>query len=145
MIAATDAWGPFAADIDPAKRRARCRCLRAIVHLSTGRRGDELAAHLRQAERDPEVLPLAVVALNRLAGLDRRHVLAHVPRRLGVAAMPHRPGPLSDMNDEPTDLTEPARHELVAEAAVIFGHDAARELAALLRISFEGAVAEASQ
>lgn len=76
MIAPADAWGPFAADIDPAERRARCRCLRAIVHLSTGRRGDELAEHLRRSEQDLDALPLAAAALNRLAGLDRRHVLA---------------------------------------------------------------------
>jgi hypothetical protein len=47
-----------------------------------------------------------------------------------------RPGPSGD--DEPTDLTEPARHELVAEAAAIFGEEAARELAGLLRVPFEG-------
>lgn len=76
MIPSAEAWGPFAADIDPVERRARCRCLRAIVHLSTGRRGAELAEHLLRAERDPDALPLAVAALNRLAGLDRRHVLA---------------------------------------------------------------------
>ena len=56
--------------------------------------------------------------------------------------MPNRPGPLPDLDDEPTDLTEPARHELVAEAAVIFGEEAARDLAALLRIPFEAVVME---
>lgn len=76
MIPAADAWGPFARDLDPAERRARLRCLRAVVHLSTGPRGAELAEHLRHAERDPAALPLALAALNRLAGLNRRHVLA---------------------------------------------------------------------
>lgn len=76
MIAPADAWGPFRPDLDEAERRARLRCLRAVVHLSTGRRGDELADHLRRAEQDPAALPLALAALERLAGLDRRHVLA---------------------------------------------------------------------
>ncbi len=76
MIAPADRWGPWAPDLDEAERKARLRCLRAVVHLNTGRRGDELADHLRRAERDPAALPLAVAALNRLAGLDRRHVLA---------------------------------------------------------------------
>jgi hypothetical protein len=48
---------------------------------------------------------------------------------------PRRPGPILD--DEPSDLTEPARHELVAEAAAVFGEEAARELAGRLRVPFE--------
>ena len=47
---------------------------------------------------------------------------------------PRRPGP--DLDDE-TDLPEPARHELVAGAAAIFGEAAARELPGLLRVPFE--------
>lgn len=47
---------------------------------------------------------------------------------------PRRPGP--DLDDE-TDLAEPARHELVAEAAAIFGEEAGRELAKMRRVSFE--------
>lgn len=76
MIPASDAWGPFAADLDPAEYRARCRCLRAVAHLTTGPRGETLAERLRQAEADRSALPLALDALNRLAGLDLRHVLA---------------------------------------------------------------------
>lgn len=76
MIAARDAWGPFRRDLDEAERRARLRCLRAVVHLSTGLRGADLAALLRRAESDPSALPAAIDALDRLAGLDRRHVLA---------------------------------------------------------------------
>ncbi|MHB2204914.1 hypothetical protein [Methylobacterium sp. CM6257] len=48
---------------------------------------------------------------------------------------PRRPGP--DLDEEPSDLNEPARHELVTEAAATFGEEAARELAALLRVPFE--------
>jgi hypothetical protein len=76
MIPARDAWGPFRPDLDEAERRARLRCLRAVVHLSTGPRGADLADLLRQAENDPAVIPAAIHALDRLAGLDRRHVLA---------------------------------------------------------------------
>jgi hypothetical protein len=55
--------------------------------------------------------------------------------------MPRRPGP--DLDDE-TDLTELARFELVAEAAAVFGEEAARELAVLLRVPFEACQPEAS-
>lgn len=76
MIAARDAWGPFAPDLDEPERRARLRCLRAVVHLTTGRRGDALAELLRRAEHEGDALPQAVAALDRLAGLDLRHVVA---------------------------------------------------------------------
>lgn len=76
MIPASDHWGPFHPDLDEAERRARLRCLRAVVHLSTGSRGADLVALLRQAERDATALEPALHALDRLAGLDRRHVLA---------------------------------------------------------------------
>lgn len=76
MIAPRDAWGPFRLDLGEAERRARLRCLRAVVHLSTGTRGADLADLLRCAESDPTALPAAIDALDRLAGLDRRHVLA---------------------------------------------------------------------
>lgn len=48
--------------------------------------------------------------------------------------MPRRPGP--DPEDD-TDLDEPARHELVIEATAVFGEEAGRDLAALLRVPFE--------
>lgn len=76
MIPAADAWGPFRPDLEPAERMARLRALRAVVHLTTGRRGDALADLLHQAEHEPTALPLAAAALNRLASLDRRHVCA---------------------------------------------------------------------
>lgn len=76
MIRPCDAWGPFRPDIDPAERSARLRCLRAVVSLTTGSRGAGLADLLRRAEREPATLEPALAALNRLAALDRRHVLA---------------------------------------------------------------------
>lgn len=48
---------------------------------------------------------------------------------------PRASGPYID--DEPSDLSEPARRELVAEAAEIFGEEDARELAKLLQVPFE--------
>ncbi|GJE14449.1 hypothetical protein FOHLNKBM_5524 [Methylobacterium longum] len=48
---------------------------------------------------------------------------------------PRRPGP--DHDDEPSDLTMAARRELVVEAALIFGEEAACELAGHLRVPFE--------
>lgn len=80
MIAAADRFGPFADGLDPAERLARLQAMRAIVHLTTGPRGDALAHELRLAERDPDRLPAAVAALDALAALDRRHVLASFAR-----------------------------------------------------------------
>lgn len=59
-----------------------------------------------------------------------------------MSIMSHRRGPCPDLDDE-TDLSESARHEMVAEAVAIFGEDAARELAGRLRVSFDVAVPEA--
>ncbi|MGT2482371.1 hypothetical protein ACU4GR_33870 (plasmid) [Methylobacterium oryzae CBMB20] len=86
MIPARDTWGPFAPGLDPAEYRARLRCLRAVVRLTTGPRGEALTHHLRRAETDPAALPLALAALNRLAGLDLRHVVASYAALNRVAA-----------------------------------------------------------
>ncbi|SDO59195.1 hypothetical protein SAMN05216360_1298 [Methylobacterium phyllostachyos] len=76
MIASNEAWGPFRPDIDPGERKARLRCLRAIVHLSTGPRGQALAELLLQAERDDALLPPALAALSSLDAIDKRRVWA---------------------------------------------------------------------
>lgn len=52
MIAARDAWGPFARDLDPAERRARLRSLRQTARLLIGPRGVDLCRLLAQAEAD---------------------------------------------------------------------------------------------
>ena len=75
-IHAADQWGPFAPSLDLVERIGRLRTLRAIVHLTTGPRGQGAADLLRQAERDPAVLPRALDALTRMAANDRRHVWA---------------------------------------------------------------------
>jgi hypothetical protein len=49
---------------------------------------------------------------------------------------PRRPGPDHHPDDD-TNMAETERHELVAEAAAIFGPEAAAELAATLRVPFE--------
>lgn len=74
MIAASDAWGPFRGDLDQGERKARLRCLRAIVHLSTGPRGQALADLLLRAEQDAELLPAALAALSGLDALDKRRI-----------------------------------------------------------------------
>lgn len=71
-----DQWGPWALDLDPGERVARTRALRAIVRLLTGPRGAELDTLLKRAETDDAALDHAVVALDRLASLDRRRVLS---------------------------------------------------------------------
>lgn len=60
----------------------------------------------------------------------------------GGLSMTRRPGPDHHTDDE-TDMTEPTRAELVAEAAAIFGEEAARDLAAHLRVPFEAHAADA--
>lgn len=75
-IPARDSWGPFARGLDRAERVARLRELRAVVRLTCGPRGEPLAWHLRAAETAPERLGEALAAIDALAALDRRHVLA---------------------------------------------------------------------
>lgn len=79
-IAPADRWGPFAEGIDPAERLARLRSLRAIAHLCLGPRGDAFVGALHQSERDPDHMPAALRALDALAPLDRRQVLASFAR-----------------------------------------------------------------
>lgn len=50
---------------------------------------------------------------------------------------PRRPGPDCEGAAYEIDMSEPARAELVAEALAIFGEEAARDLARLLRVPFE--------
>lgn len=76
MIPTADRWGPFTPDLDAAERIARCRSLRAIVHLTTGPRGETAARLLQLAERDPETLHQAARALNAMAPIDKRQVWA---------------------------------------------------------------------
>ena len=76
MIAPADQFGPWMPGLDAAEYRARLRCLRAVVRLSTGPRGEDLAGLLWRAEREPAALAPALTALDRLAPIDRRHVLA---------------------------------------------------------------------
>lgn len=75
-IPAADRFGPWSDRIDGTERVARLRSLRAIVRLTTGPRGDRLAGLLHRAEQDAAALVPALAALNRLAALDRRSVLA---------------------------------------------------------------------
>lgn len=74
-IPAADRFGPWSDRIDGSERVARLRSLRAIVRLTTGPRGECLAALLHRAERDASALVPALSALNALAALDRRTVL----------------------------------------------------------------------
>lgn len=66
-------WGPFALNLDPAER---LRSLRTIVRLHLSPRGVDLAEFLRQAEADESALAPAANALDALAPLDMRKVLA---------------------------------------------------------------------
>ncbi len=80
LIPPADRWGPFADSLDPAERLARLRSLRAIAHLCLGPRGDAFAGALHRSERDPDHMPAALRALDALAPLDRRQVLASFAR-----------------------------------------------------------------
>jgi len=76
MIDAADRWGPFSPGIDAPERIARCRGLEAVIHLTTGPRGQEAVRLLRQAERDPAALPAAARAINAMQTPDKRHIWA---------------------------------------------------------------------
>ncbi|WP_264051669.1 hypothetical protein [Methylobacterium flocculans] len=80
MIAPCDTWGPFAEGIDPAEQRARLRSLRALAKVYAGPRAAVVCRLLAQAETDPAALEPASVALNRLAPVDRRQILASFAR-----------------------------------------------------------------
>lgn len=76
MIATANRYGPWASDLDPAERRARLRSMQAITRLCCGARGQVLADWLRRAETDEAALEPALDALDHLAPLDRRRILA---------------------------------------------------------------------
>lgn len=71
-----DAFGPWAASLSPCERIARCRTLRAVARLLAGSRADALCSALACAETDASHLNRALGALDRLAALDRRRILA---------------------------------------------------------------------
>ena len=71
-----DRFGPWADGLSHAERIARLRCLRAIVHMTCGSRGEAFSTCLQQAESDPAALVASVDELARLEPLDRRRVLA---------------------------------------------------------------------
>lgn len=60
-IPPADRWGPFTDGLDAHERVARCRCLRAVVHLTTGPRGETAARLLRSPSeiRPPSPTPRA--------------------------------------------------------------------------------------
>lgn len=78
-------FGPWATGLDVAELRARLRSLRAIARILAGRRATAMNALLLQAETDPAALVPAADALDGLAPLDRRRILA------AYAATPYPP------------------------------------------------------
>lgn len=75
-LAPAQRFGPWALDLEPGERLARLRSLRAIVRLMTGPRGAALADLLLTAETDDSALVPAATALDGLAPIDMRRVLA---------------------------------------------------------------------
>lgn len=73
MNAAADAWGPFAADLDPAERDARRRELRAVALAWCGPH-HPLTQALRA--RTPEALAAALAEIDRLPARRRRNLLS---------------------------------------------------------------------
>lgn len=76
MIPSSWQFGPFARGLNATERTARLRAMRTCVQIHCGDRGRVAARALHLAETDPDSVTLAVGALERLAPLDRRHVLA---------------------------------------------------------------------
>ncbi|KMO20711.1 hypothetical protein [Methylobacterium platani] len=80
MIPAADRFGPWRDGLSDAERLARLRCMRTVSHLILGPRGEAFAGALRQAESDPDHLPIALRALDALAPIERRQVLCSFAR-----------------------------------------------------------------
>ena len=68
--------GPWALGPDPGERLARLRSLPALARVLAGPRAVDLVERLQQAETDPAALVPAADALDRLAALDMRKLLA---------------------------------------------------------------------
>lgn len=77
IIRAADAWGPFAADLEPGERLARLRVLRAVSQLLLGPRGLALQDAIRAAEQHRTMRRLyeVLVEIDTLAAKDRRRIL----------------------------------------------------------------------
>lgn len=72
----SDAFGPWATGLSRCEQIARCRTLCAVARLIAGPRANDLSSALACAEADPLHLNRALVALDRLASLDRRRILS---------------------------------------------------------------------
>ena len=92
MIAPGDRWGPFRPDLDEAERRACLRGLRTTARLLAGQRAASLCQLLAEAEIDLAALEPACRALNALAAIDRRRILASYAA-LTATARPRRGSP----------------------------------------------------
>lgn len=75
-ICPSDRFGPWAPDLDRAEYVARCRSMRGLARLLAGDRAGSLCDALKTAEDDKGLLVAALVALDALASLDRRRILA---------------------------------------------------------------------
>ena len=76
MLSTSDNWGPFHPALSHAERVARLRTLRAIVQLSVrGSQPLQKALWLAESGDDAE-LQSAMIELDRLPALTRRHVLS---------------------------------------------------------------------
>lgn len=76
MLSASDHWGPFSPAISHPERVARLRVLRALVQLSV-RDSMALQKALWLAESGDEAeLHAAMIEVDRLPALTRRHVLS---------------------------------------------------------------------
>jgi hypothetical protein len=74
MLSPSDHWGPFHPALSHAERVARLRTLRAIVQLSVKDGGPlERALYLAE-DGEIESLQAAMLELNRLPALRRRHL-----------------------------------------------------------------------
>ena len=69
-------WGPAIDNISNTERVARCRCLRALLHVLAGPAGRDASAALMAAERDPAAALAAVTAVEALPTLTMRRVLS---------------------------------------------------------------------
>lgn len=70
------AWGPFVPGLDEPERRARLRCLRTLVRLYCGPKGQDACTALLAAEHKPDLMRHAWETVDQLPARNLRAALA---------------------------------------------------------------------
>jgi hypothetical protein len=89
-------------DLPDAERRARLRAMQALTRVLVGPAGRQLTEVFRPSETNPAALPSCDAALDGLAPVPRRRILASFAATLPASRQPVSP--------QETALTSPRYH-----------------------------------